>query len=89
MQMLWKTGDKEQVLELVDTPELVLVQFCNSILRHQDLRNPDARHRLRELVNALKAKAEQEPDGPFAMNRYELKEKLAEIEELLAKFGAD
>ncbi len=89
MQMLWKTGDKEQVLELVDTPVLVLVQFCNSILRHQDLRNPDARYRLREIVNALKVKAEQEPNGPADINRYELKEKLAEIEELLAKFDGE
>ncbi len=89
MQMLWKTGDKEQVIELVDSPEVILVQFCNSILRHQDLRSPDVRHRLREIVNALKVKAEQEPDGPADMNRYELKEKLAEIEELMAKFDGE
>ncbi len=86
MQMVWKSGDKEQILELVDSPEVVLVQFCNSILRHQDLRNPDARHMLRETVNALKVKAEQEPDSPLAMDRHDLKEKLAEIEELLDKF---
>jgi hypothetical protein len=86
MQMVWKTGDEEQVLELVDTPELVLVQCCNSILRHQDLRNPDARHMLRETVNALKIKAGQEPDSPIAMNRHELKKKLAEIEDLLKQF---
>jgi hypothetical protein len=86
MQIVRKTGDEEQVLELVDTPEFVLVQFCNSILRHQDLRNPDARRILRETVDALKVKAGQEPDSSAAMNRYELKDKLAEIEELLDKF---
>jgi hypothetical protein len=86
MQMIWITGDEKRVLELVDTPELVLVQFCNSILRHQDLRNPDARRMLRETVDALKVKAGQEPDSPLAMDRFELKEKLVEIEEALDKF---
>ena len=86
LQMAMKSGDnKEQILDLVDVPEFVLVQSCDIILRHQDLRNPDAQYMLRETVNALKVKAEEKPsDLVFSYNRYDLKEYIVQIENLLS-----
>jgi hypothetical protein len=88
LQMLMKSGDEEQVLDLVDVPEFVLAQFCDLILRKQDLRNPDVRKMLRETVDALKAKAEKEPVDPVAYERNSLKESIANIEDLLKQFDA-
>lgn len=86
LQMVWKSGGDEQVLDLVDTPEIVLVQFCETILRHQDLRNPDARQMLQEIITALKVKAEKEPVDHIAFNRHDLKENIAYVEDLLRQF---
>jgi len=84
--MLMKSGDEEQVLELVDVPEFVLAEFCGLILRHQDLRNPDARRMLRDTVSALKVKAEQEPVDRVSLDRQSLKEDIAQMESLLKQF---
>jgi hypothetical protein len=89
LQMMWKSGDTEQVLDLVGVPEFVLVQFCDVILRKQDLRNPDARYMLRETVNALKVKAEEAPVGPAAFDRHSLKEQISRIEGLLVQFDQE
>ena len=86
LQMLMKTGDKEEtVLELTETPEFVLIQFCDVIIRKQDLRNPDTRYVLDETLNALRVKAEREPDGYTPFSRQDLKEFIAMIDELLKK----
>jgi hypothetical protein len=86
LQMSMKSGDEEQVLDLTDVPEFVLAQFCDLILRKQDLRNPDVRKMLRETVDALKSKAEKEPVDPVACERNSLKEGIADIEDLLKQF---
>ena len=91
LQMVVNAGkDNEQVMELVDTPEFVLVQFCNLILRHRDIRNPDVRYRVQETINALKIKAERTPDPddePVTFNRYDLKNYIKDIEDLLKQFA--
>jgi hypothetical protein len=84
--MVMGSGDEKQVLDLVDVPELVLVQFCDLILRKRDLRNPDTHKMLQEIVNALKVKAEKEPVDRIAYERCSLKESLAYIEDLLKQF---
>ena len=89
LQMLMKSGDEEQVLDLVDTPEFVLVKFCEMILRHQDLRNPDARRMLRDTLAALKVKAEKEPVDHISYDRRYLKEDIAYVEDLLKKFDEE
>jgi hypothetical protein len=89
LQMVLKSGDEEQVLDLLEVPEFVLMQFCDSILRKQDLRNPVVRDMLRDLTNALKIKAEQEPVDRVAIDRHSLKEQLTQIEGLLAKFDQE
>ena len=89
LQMLWKSGDTEKVVDLVEVPEFVLVQFCDVILRKQDLRNPEARYILRETANALKVKAEEPPDSPNAYSRHSLKEYVAQIERLLDQFDSE
>jgi hypothetical protein len=86
LKMVWNSGDEEQVIELTETPEFVLINFCDIIIRKQDLRNPDVRYMLRETVNALKVKAEGEPDGYTPFDRRGLKEHIAQIEDLLKKF---
>ena len=86
LQMVCKSGDEERVLDLVDTPEIVLVKFCESILRHQDLRNPDARRMLRETIGALKIKAEKEPVDHVSYDRDNLKENISYVEGLLKQF---
>lgn len=89
LQMLMKSGGDEQVLDLVDTPEIVLIQFCEAILRHQDLRNPDARRMLKETAAALKAKAAKEPVDHVAFDRQNLKENIAYVEDLLKQFDEE
>ena len=89
LQMLWKSGDTEKVVDLVEVPELVLVQFCDIYLRKRDLSDPQNREILRETANALKVKAEKPPDSPHAYSRSSLKELVANIEGLLDKFDKD
>jgi hypothetical protein len=89
LKMVMKSGGKEQVLDLEDTPELVLIQFCNLILRHHDLRNPDSRTLLRETLNALKVKAELKSPEPYTVSRETLKQDIAEIEDLLKQFDEE
>ena len=87
LQMVWKADDKEQVLELVETPTMILIQFCDLMIRKQDLRNPDVQYMMRENINALKIKAEKEPDDCYTpFNRRELKEYITQVEGLLMKF---
>ena len=83
LQMRMNSGDDEQILDLVDVPEVVLVQFCDLLLRKQDLRNPDARYMLQEIVRALKAKVEEAPTDPADFYRTDLKAQIAQIEDLL------
>jgi len=75
------------VMELVDAPEIVLVEFCNMTLRHRDIRDPDIRHSVQEIINALKVKAGEKSDEPVTYNRYDLKNYVTEIEDLLKKFA--
>jgi hypothetical protein len=89
LQMSVKSGDGEQVLDLVEIPEFILVQFCEMILRHQDMRNQDARYMLRETVNALNVKAKEAAAGQDAYDRYSLKGAIARIEELLDQFDQE
>ena len=89
LQIACKSGDDEQILDLVDTPEFVLVQFCEAILRHQDLRNPDARRMLREIVNALKIKDDKEPVDHISYGRNNLKENIAYVEGLLRQYDEE
>ena len=89
LQVAMKSGDDEQILDLVDTPEIVLVQFCEAILRHQDLRNPDARYLLRETVKALKVKADKEPVDHIVYDRNNLKENIAYVEGLLRQYDEE
>jgi len=83
LQMLLKSNDNEQVLDLAEVPEFVLVQFCDLILRKRDLSNPGARNMLREMVSALKSKADKEPYDPVAFHRADLKAQITQIEGLL------
>jgi hypothetical protein len=78
--------DNEKIMDLVDTPEFVLVQFCDLIIRRRDLRNPETHNRLTETVKALKIKAQEEASGPGTFDRYELKEYIAGIEDLLKQY---
>ena len=89
LQMLMKSGDNERILNLVEVPEFVLVQFCDAILRKQDLRDPDARYMLRETINAIKVKAEEEPSERVAFDRASLKAQVTQIESLLAQFDQE
>jgi hypothetical protein len=87
VQMVMKAGDKdEQVMELVDTPEFVLVQFCDLIVRKRDIRNPDTHNTLRETVDALKIKSNEEATGIGQFNRYDLKKFIAQIDDLLNQY---
>jgi len=89
LDILWKSGDKERVIDLVEAPEIVLLTFCEMILREQDLRNPDARYMLRGAVNALKVKTEKLPDCPDAYSRHRSKECIARIEDLLDQYESE
>ena len=86
LKMMMESGDTKQLMALTEVPAFVLEQFCDLILRKQDLRNPDVRYMLRETVNALKVKAEEPPDGPVAFERHSLKEQLVYVEGLLDEF---
>ena len=88
LKMIYKAGENEEkVLELAETPEIVLLEFCDLIIRKQDLRNPDARNMLDENLNALRNKAEKEPDGNYTpFSRQDLKEYIAQIDDFLKKF---
>ena len=88
LQMVMNKGtDNEEVMDLVDTPEFVLVQFCDLILRRRDIRNPETRQGVQEIVNALKVKAEGNSDEPVTYNRYDLKNYITGIEDLLKQFA--
>ena len=89
LEILWKSGDTEKVIDLVEAPEYELVTFCDLIIRRRDLRNPDARYMLRGVANALKVKAEEPPDCPDAYSRHGLKEYIARIEELLVQYESE
>ena len=83
LHMVMTAGDKEQILDLIDTLVFVLIQSCNMTLRHQDLRNPDAQYILRETVNAIKTKIEKKPSELANYNRQELNKWIAHIDDLL------
>ena len=79
--------EDEKVMDLADTSEFVLVEFCNMILRHRDIRNPEIRDRIQEIINALKVKSEKLSGEPAASNRYNLKNYIMGIEDLLKQFA--
>ena len=66
IKMVMDPGDNEEVYDLTETPDFLLVQFCESILRHQDVRNPDVQNILREFVDALRAKVDNNLKDAFA-----------------------
>ncbi len=81
-----KSGDSEQILYMAEAPTLVLVQFSVSILRHRDLRNPDSRYVLREVLRGLKAKVEKGPVDSDNFDRYSLQMHISQIEDVLKQF---
>ena len=83
LQIVMNPGEDEEISDLADAPEIILVQFCTMILKHQDLRDPDVQKSLRELLDAMKARADTEPVGPGCYDRRYLKEDIARIEDLL------
>ena len=86
LQIVLNEGKEDkEVMDLVDTPEIVLVQFCDMILRHRDIRNPDVRQRVQEFINALKIKATKESAEPAAFDRYSLKSYITGVEDLTAE----
>jgi hypothetical protein len=90
LQMVLNKGaEDEEVMELVDTPEFILVQYCGMILRHRDIRIPQFHNMLSEIIGALKVIAEKEADGPGTYNRHVLKDYVKDIEELLIQFPPD
>jgi len=85
LKFVWNKGDDdEKVLDLIDTPDIVLVQSCNAFLKYHGLKNPDSRRRVKETIDALKIKAETEPAGPSCFDRHDLIAYIAEVEGLLA-----
>jgi hypothetical protein len=76
--------EDEQVMDLVDTPEIVLIQFGDMIIRHRDLRNPDVRSRVQDIINALKAKAGKSSGG---YNPYDTKSFIEQAEDILKQFA--
>ena len=88
LQIVMNAGkDNEKIMDLVDTPEIVLVQFCDMTLKHRDLRNQDIRNTVQQIINALKVKAEKESTEPVVFNRYDLKSYITDIEDLLKQFA--
>ena len=87
LQMVMKAGEDEKVMDLVDTPEFVLRQSCDMILRHQDMRNPDAQRMVQDIISALKVKATKESDEPGALSRYNLKSYIMQVDDLLLQFA--
>ncbi|MDR1687747.1 MAG: hypothetical protein LBS21_03940 [Clostridiales bacterium] len=89
LKMVMDSDGEEQVMSLEDSPEIVLIDTCNLVLRHRDLRNPDNRNFLREILNALKVKAESKSTEPNTVSREELKQNIAETEDLLKQFDEE
>jgi hypothetical protein len=93
IKMVMNPGDEEQVYDLKETPSFLLVQFSESIIRHQDLRNPQTQNTLREFVDALKAKEDNSTKDGFTcsinIGRSELKEIITTIENLLERVSEE
>jgi hypothetical protein len=87
LQMKMVRGENEEIMDLVDTPEFVLVQFCDMVLKHQDMRNPEAQRLVRENIVALKIKAEKDSTDLVSFDRHNLKRYISGIEELLEQFS--
>jgi len=84
LKMIKESGGEEQILDLVEAPEFILVQSCDLILRHRDLRNPDTQSFLQQVVDALKIKSEEKSrDLAFSFSREDIKEYISGIEEVL------
>jgi len=87
LQIVMNSGkDNEKVMDLLDTPEIVLVQFCDMTLRHRDLKNQDVRDTVQNIIDALKVKTEKDSIEPVAFNRHDLKSYIKYIEDLLKQF---
>ena len=83
LQMAWKTDEDEKIMDLADTPEFVLVKFCDGILRHQDIRNPATQRTVQEIINALKVKLKE----ASASDWYNLKSYITQVDDLLKQFA--
>jgi hypothetical protein len=87
IKMVMNPGDEEQVYDLTETPDFLLLQFCESILRKQDLRNPEVQNMLGEIVDALRAKVDNKSKDGFGflitVDRNELKGVIQAIDGLL------
>ena len=92
IKMVMDPGDNEEVYDLTETPDFLLVQFCESILRHQDVRNPDVQNILREFVDALRAKVDNNLKDAFACtitySQNEIRGIINAVDGLLKKVGA-
>jgi len=87
LQMVRNPGkEDEEVIDLVDTPTFVLVQFCDVALRRYDMRNPDIRNQVQETINALKVKIEKESYDLTPFNRYDLKDYVTRVDDTLKQF---
>ena len=89
MQLLRKSGEKEEVYDLTETPDYLLVTFCETILRHYDMRNPEARNILRDFADAIRTKLDKNLEDAFACtitySENELREIVKTIDEMLEK----
>ena len=80
------SGDNIEILDLEDSPELVLVELCSTILRHHNLRNPSSQNTLRQLNEALKQMSGKTPAAIYASDNRFLKAAVAEIDKILIRF---
>jgi hypothetical protein len=91
IQIVRNLGDDEEVYDLTETPDFLLVHFCEAILRHHDPRNPKVQNTLREFVDALRVKVDGNAKDAFTCtityDREELNKIIETIDGLLAQFN--
>ena len=86
LQMVMKSGDGEDViLDLVDTPDFVLIKMCDLMIRKQDLRHPDVQRGLKDISDAFKAKMADESKISPPYTREDIEFHSLQLDELLAE----
>jgi len=88
IKIIQNPGDDEKILDLEDTPEIVLIEFSTMIIRHRDLSDPYWQSVLREFNDAIKVKLEKMTDDSCLYDRRSLMEGVAEIENHLNMLAA-
>ncbi len=90
LKILMTSDDgSERILDMAETPDIILVKFLDLHLRHGDMNNPDTRRALRDTVTALKAKAEKEPTELVSFDLPSFKAAIDKAEELLKQFDEE